>query len=1052
VISLSGPLQTALVAIANAPVDLYELYLASGTLYFADQAISWGGHSYLAKVKQRSAIARYDGGQFDTVTVTFSNADLSIAAALLGTDIEGTQLIIRKIDRAVASDSIVLFNGEIDAGITADDEKVEISAKQIIGSTQTECPARMFSVNCPWRFNSYECPASASTFTSCNGSWAACVQRSMQNYFGGFKFIPHSGTFSYAVQSSQRTWYTLFLWARKKWTVKAGSYSACNDTPVDTAIPIVLGRAQLTGVIIQHEDVGFQLHVLAAICTGPIEAMFYIRANGAVVDDSTGYVGTLGQQPDVRFSFAGQSYSLCAYQALTLSSSVDADNSTSDSAPEVTLIVQGLKVDFYNAAGAWASSAWSDNPVWCVRWFMTLSAAQGGMGIPSAMFDDVVNYDTAAYCDGTIQNTTNDQTIYYTSNSVAVSELGTSYRRYRSTCVVGGDPDADGPYTEYIEGTTDDSSISVTAVPVKRFTLCVALTSQESAVDILYKRLLPAFRGYLTFSKTGKIQIRSERPVANTTCSAATAAGVTVVPCAAPAQFSAGDLVLLSPFTTSAEVATVAAIGASSITVSAATAFAHASGAAIYKVAMAFNDSNIVGEVSYPCADRQTSTNRITVKYVDAPTGFEEREVRVNDYEHQGRIHKVNNEDVDGTAIDSFYQAWRIGQWMLAKRRACNKFITAKVDIKATPLEIGDVVVFSVTEAGLQAVPFRLIEMAFEENDEVSLAGQVYSIGVYDDAAPQTTLNVPSIFRKTASDGDVPGTPSFGLDTAGQGEYEIAGVGFESLANTNTIRAGTLTVHYWDELQSPSTLALGAAVSASDQNWTMASACPVAVGDLIQIEYELVRVLEVSANQLTLKVDRAVHGTTAVAHSTATTLYPLGRAVSTFSFTAGFFSSDACGDWSQRISLRCARIAAAEFYVVNSVGSSPTAAQAFTATTSKGLRTLTGGQYTLQFERELTVSASIAPPLVVDAPIAVRDVRAYVAVAPLVSSVTLRISVNGSVYLTLTIPAGATHSSVVDGFGLAPLPEGGVITAAITAVPTAGGSYPGRDLTIVIRT
>jgi hypothetical protein len=303
----------------------------------------------------------------------------------------------------------------------------------------------------------------------------------------------------------------------------------------------------------------------------------------------------------------------------------------------------------------------------------------------------------------------------------------------------------------------------------------------------------------------------------------------------------------------------------------------------------------------------------------------------------------------------------------------------------------------------------------------------------------------------SGGDADVPGMPDFGLSTTGQGEYELAGVGFVSLDNTNTIRTGTLTVHYWDELQSPSPYTLGAAVNGSGQTWTLAPACPVAVGDLIQVENELVRVLEITSGGLSVKVDRGIHETTAVAHASGTLIYPLARASNVFAFMTGFFGSAASGSYSQRLSLACARIAAAEFYVTNGVGSSPTAAQAYTASTSGGLRTLTGGQYALQLEGELAVMASIAPPLVVDAAIAVRDVRAYVAVAPLVQPVSLRVMVGTTVYTTLTIAAGSKTSNLMDGFGRAPLAEGAQITVEILSVGTATGSYPGSDLTVVIR-
>ena len=50
---------------------------------------------------------------------------------------------------------------------------------------------------------------------------------------------------------------------------------------------------------------------------------------------------------------------------------------------------------------------------------------------------------------------------------------------------------------------------------------------------------------------------------------------------------------------------------------------------------------------------------------------------------------------------------------------------------------------------------------------------------------------------------DTPPQPAFALNPAGQGTVELLSIGFTTLANTNTIEAGTLGLFYWDELSSP---------------------------------------------------------------------------------------------------------------------------------------------------------------------------------------------------------------------------------------------------------
>ena len=60
----------------------------------------------------------------------------------------------------------------------------------------------------------------------------------------------------------------------------------------------------------------------------------------------------------------------------------------------------------------------------------------------------------------------------------------------------------------------------------------------------------------------------------------------------------------------------------------------------------------------------------------------------------------------------------------------------------------------------------------------------------------------------------------------------------------------------------------------------------------------------------------------------------------------------------------------------------------------------------------------------------------------------VRLNQNATVYCTLTIPAGATISNVVDGFLLPPLISGARLTMDLTSV---GQTNPGTDLTAIIR-
>jgi phage-related protein len=745
VIQISSELHAALNATANQPLDLYELQLASGTRYYSTEDITWNGHRYLPYVESRSAIKRCDGGEFDRVTVTLSNVDTALSQLLLGDDIEGQTIVIRKIDRSVASDSVVLFHGMMERPSRINEKTASIEAVEILGSIEHECPSRPFCLLCPWDFKSWECGYEGPE-TECNKSWARCSELENTAGYGGFRFIPHSGTYQYEEVEKKRF---LLLFSRKKSKTITATYNSIDDTPYDVPIPIILGRVQIAGIVIQHADEGSTLKVLAALCLGPINSIFYVRANTTIVTDWTPHTGQRHQTADARFPNS-YGYNLLAYCGIT----VPSDVRSVDSAPTITAVVLGLHVPRFDAQGRYIDYSWSDNPIWCTRRFMSMPLLEGGMGVPEELMDDAVHYQEAAYCDELIVNTTNDQKIYAPVDPPPSVVVGDNYQRYQSTGVDGTNPEVDGPYSTYEAGVDDDTSTTVTPVNVKRFTMNVAVAKQEKAVDILYKKLLPSFRGYITKSKEGKLQIRCERPVANSAVDEATAVNSDVVSTrpGEALRFNAGDLILIGALTAHAEVRQVLDRPADAqLRLTVRTEFAHDAGEIIHLVAQEFTDANIVGNLEYPLSDRQPSTNRVTIKYVDSPAGFESRELRVNDYEHQAKVHKVNNEDLDGSCIDNYFQAWRIGQWRLAKYRDLGKFISFTADIKASLLEIGDVIAVSAAEAGLQAVPFRVIEVSYEENDEVGVVGQLYSLGVYDDSAPRTSVAVPGIYNPITS-------------------------------------------------------------------------------------------------------------------------------------------------------------------------------------------------------------------------------------------------------------------------------------------------------------
>jgi hypothetical protein len=300
-------------------------------------------------------------------------------------------------------------------------------------------------------------------------------------------------------------------------------------------------------------------------------------------------------------------------------------------------------------------------------------------------------------------------------------------------------------------------------------------------------------------------------------------------------------------------------------------------------------------------------------------------------------------------------------------------------------------------------------------------------------------------------DTDVPPAPVFGLNPVGKGTIELLGISFTSFTNTRTIVAGTLSLFFWSELSSPSAFWIAADISDTDTTITLNSSGSGVVGGVIQIESEVLQITQVLGGGAQYHVSRGVLGSSAAAHAATALIYHLSQSVTIVPFVKGFFGSAAKGSYSHQIYLPNVRVAAAEFFMTNSIGSGDLAYGTFSGLVDDGIRTLSGGQISIQVEGYLAIETDAAPALVIEDAHAARDIFAVVTEAPSGGDVELTLRMGSSPYVTLTIADGAIVSNTVSGFGLPPLASGDRLALDITAVPTATGTLPGRDLTVTIR-
>lgn len=339
------------------------------------------------------------------------------------------------------------------------------------------------------------------------------------------------------------------------------------------------------------------------------------------------------------------------------------------------------------------------------------------------------------------------------------------------------------------------------------------------------------------------------------------------------------------------------------------------------------------------------------------------------------------------------------------------------------------------------------------------------------------TANLCPLTRVTlgqqASDGGLPPAPSFEIATPGAGEVMLYEIGFSSVGgtlplNTESISTGTLQLFYWNELYTPSPYRLTAALDTSTTTFSPGLVQLPPPSYYIQIGSELMTILSVNQLANTYTVQRAGLGSLAETHNGGDAVLHLDTSFVVVPFSPGFFGNSASINYIHTVSLPDVRISAADFFVTNSFGdSSTTVLCCATDQNGGGLRTLSGGQFSLQVSGYLATQQNAAPPLVIgDASHAVRDLRATLSQAPAGYNVSVDILQNGSLYCNLTIGSGNPQSGPADangiysipaitsGVNLAPLLQDATLTINITLELVSGFTgalNPGRDLTVTIR-
>ncbi|HEX3685771.1 MAG TPA: hypothetical protein VHU83_24785 [Bryobacteraceae bacterium] len=355
--------------------------------------------------------------------------------------------------------------------------------------------------------------------------------------------------------------------------------------------------------------------------------------------------------------------------------------------------------------------------------------------------------------------------------------------------------------------------------------------------------------------------------------------------------------------------------------------------------------------------------------------------------------------------------------------------------------------------AAVSATSPAQFQVAYETGSVVQISGRGANVSNQEgtpDLCPLTRWTLGG----QSSDAGLPGIPEFTLSAPGGGELALSQVGFTDLTNTSSVSSGTLQLFSWNELNTPSAYSLAASVDISSTTVSLVVIASPTTGQTIQIGAELMTVLSADPVANTYTVIRAVLGSAATAHSTGDLVLHLDATAVVVAFATGFFENRASLNYLHTVSLPDVRLCAAEFFVTNAFGNSQVQQTCYTLQPDGGLRTLSGGQFSLQVSGYLATQQNASPPLLIEASHAVRDIRAVVNQAATGYTISVDILQNGTEYCNVSIASGQTTSTVLDGAALPALQNTAALTINVTLQVVSGYSgqiSPGRDLAVTIR-
>lgn len=551
---------TALYNILNSAnrdlLDVFEFYQDTQTVLSPENAVyrcsstrvQWNTHLYVQQAISRGDVSRFFDSKINTVTLTLSNIDRSVANFLTFTDIEGYRLVVRCISRSVDNDSLVLFVGRCERQFEVDNTTVQITAKQDLGSIDNQLPPNEFRPKCILEFKGIECLAGQSlgsksaafqAAATCNFSANQCREYVNFPAFQGIEFNTTTGNFKVSAKRGGAGGAILGLLGlgNKKVTKQ---YTSQDDSPYGKPRPLGFGRTQIELIPIVHADTGQFLAGQSVIGEGEITQILNLRnvspSFAQTFQALATHLGKYGfdpaQDPDGFFASGGDAYSHLAYVEYTIKGT---NPDTGDPAPTLVGVILWIKIAKWNGT-IFTGADWSDNGPEITRYILTDNRL---LNYNSTWIDTASFGATVDHCNEPLIDQTGGEDLYISNT---LSNPGTDFKRYRSTglldtywfrWVLG----IDSAYPASREATyntfnpaSPPGSITPTTRYRRRYTVNFAVKERTRTYDFLSKSLLPASRMFLLTGADGKLQLRADKQHPTSFLRNSVSSGATALP------------------------------------------------------------------------------------------------------------------------------------------------------------------------------------------------------------------------------------------------------------------------------------------------------------------------------------------------------------------------------------------------------------------------------------------------------------------------------------------------------------------------------------------